>query len=49
MIRIWCRVLSVLLAGIDVHALTGSDVVEVLQARMRQLSYEQARVLAFVT
>ena len=37
--------LSALLAGIDIHALTGSDVVEVLQARARQLSHEQARLL----
>jgi Domain of unknown function (DUF222) len=38
--------LSALLAGIDIHALTGSDAVEVLQARARQLSHEQARLLA---
>ncbi|MGH3821334.1 MAG: DUF222 domain-containing protein, partial [Pseudonocardiaceae bacterium] len=38
--------LSVLLAGIDLHALTGDDAVEVLQARARQLSHEQARLLA---
>ena len=38
--------LSALLAVIDIHAVTGSDAVEVLRARMRQLSYEQARVLA---
>ena len=28
--------LSALLAGIDIHALTGHDAVEVLQARARQ-------------
>jgi hypothetical protein len=33
-------------AGIDIHALTGSDAVEALRARSRQLSYEQARMLA---
>jgi hypothetical protein len=38
--------LSVLLAGIDIHALTGNDAVEVLQAQARQLSHEQARPLA---
>jgi Domain of unknown function (DUF222) len=38
--------LGALLAGIDIHALTGSDAVEVLRARARQLSYEQARLLA---
>jgi hypothetical protein len=38
--------LGALLAGIDIHALTGADVVEVLRARARQLSYEQARLLA---
>ncbi|MGH3692496.1 MAG: DUF222 domain-containing protein [Pseudonocardiaceae bacterium] len=38
--------LGALLAGIDIHALIGADVVEVLRARVRQLSYEQARVLA---
>ncbi len=38
--------LSVLLTGIDIHALTGHDAVEVLQARARQLSHEQARLLA---
>jgi hypothetical protein len=37
---------SALLANIDIHALTGDDAVEVLQARARQLSYEQARLLA---
>lgn len=35
-----------MLAGIDIHGLTGQDAVEVLQARVRQLSHEQARVLA---
>jgi hypothetical protein len=38
--------LGTLLAGIDIHALTGFDVVEVLRARARQLSFEQARLLA---
>ncbi len=38
--------LGALLAGIDVHAVTGADAVEVLQARARQLSHEQARLLA---
>ncbi len=38
--------LSALLAGIDISALTGSDAVEVLRARARQLSHEQARLLA---
>jgi hypothetical protein len=37
--------LGTMLAGIDVHALTGADVVEVLRARARQLSHEQARLL----
>ncbi|MGH3822730.1 MAG: hypothetical protein ACRDRA_07825, partial [Pseudonocardiaceae bacterium] len=38
--------LGALLAGIDIHALTGFDLVEVVQARARQLSHEQARLLA---
>lgn len=38
--------LGALLAGIDIHALTGADAVEVLRARARQLSHEQARLLA---
>ncbi len=38
--------LAVLLAGIDIHAVTGADAVEVLRARARQLSYEQAWLLA---
>jgi hypothetical protein len=38
--------LSALLAAIDMSTLTGSDVVEVLRARARQLSHEQARLLA---
>jgi hypothetical protein len=38
--------LSALLAGIDISALTGSDAVEVSRARARQLSHEQARLLA---
>jgi hypothetical protein len=38
--------LAALLAGIDIHALTGADAVEVLRARGRQLSHEQARLLA---
>ncbi|MGH3886223.1 MAG: hypothetical protein ACRDSZ_06585 [Pseudonocardiaceae bacterium] len=35
-----------LLAGIDIQALTGADAVEVLRARARQLSHDQARLLA---
>ncbi|MGB8995603.1 MAG: hypothetical protein WCC65_09880 [Pseudonocardiaceae bacterium] len=38
--------LGALLAGIDVHAVTGADAVEVLRARARQLAHEQARLLA---
>ena len=38
--------LSALLAEINLHALTGSDAVEVLRARARQLSHEQAWLLA---
>jgi len=38
--------LGVLLAGIDIHALAGADAVEVLRARARQLSHDQARLLA---
>ncbi|MGH3540219.1 MAG: DUF222 domain-containing protein [Pseudonocardiaceae bacterium] len=38
--------LGALLAGIDISALTGSDAVEVLRARARQLSHDQARLLA---
>jgi hypothetical protein len=38
--------LGVLLAGIDIHALVGADAVEVLRARARQLSHDQARLLA---
>ncbi|HXT44138.1 MAG TPA: hypothetical protein VN748_08505 [Pseudonocardiaceae bacterium] len=38
--------LGVLLAGIDIQLLTGADAVEVLRARARQLSHEQARLLA---
>ena len=38
--------LGVLLGGIDISALTGTDVVEVLRARARQLSHEQAQLLA---
>jgi hypothetical protein len=37
--------LGALLAGIDIHAVTGADAVEVLRARGRQLSHEQARLL----
>ena len=37
--------LGVLLAGIDIHAVTGADAVEVLRARARQLSHDQARLL----
>jgi hypothetical protein len=38
--------LGVLLAGIDISVLTGSEAVEVLRARARQLSHDQARLLA---
>jgi hypothetical protein len=38
--------LGVLLAGVDLHALTGSDLVEVMRARARKLSHEQAQLLA---
>ncbi|MGH3793626.1 MAG: DUF222 domain-containing protein [Pseudonocardiaceae bacterium] len=38
--------LGVLLAGVDIHAVTGSDLVEVLRARSRQLAHEQAQLLA---
>ncbi|PZS23891.1 MAG: hypothetical protein DLM61_23375 [Pseudonocardiales bacterium] len=38
--------LGALLAGIDIHAVTGADAVEILRARARQLSHEQARLLA---
>ncbi len=38
--------LGALLAGIAIHAVTGADAVEVLRARARQLSHEQARLLA---
>ncbi|MGB9278787.1 MAG: hypothetical protein WCB57_01670 [Pseudonocardiaceae bacterium] len=38
--------LGVLLAGIDLYAVTGADVVEVLRARARQLAHDQARLLA---
>ena len=38
--------LGALLAGIDIHALTVADAVEILRARGRQLSHEQARLLA---
>ncbi len=37
---------GVLLAGIDIHELTGADAVEVLRVRARQLSHDQARLLA---
>ena len=37
--------LSAGLAGLDIHALTGADLVEVLRARARQLSHEQAQLL----
>ncbi len=40
--------LGVLLAGIDVDALTGADAVEVLRAGARQLSHDQARLLAMM-
>jgi hypothetical protein len=38
--------LGVLLGGLDLAALTGFDLVEVLRARARQLAHEQARLLA---
>ncbi len=38
--------LSAALATLDIHALTGSDLVEVLRARARQLSHDQAQLLA---
>jgi hypothetical protein len=38
--------LGVLLAGLDMSALTGTDLVEVLRARVRQLSHDQAQLLA---
>ncbi len=38
--------LAALLAGIDIHAVTGADAVEIVRARARQLSHEQARLLA---
>lgn len=38
--------LGVLLGGLDISALTGADLVEVLRARARQLSHEQAQLLA---
>jgi hypothetical protein len=36
------------LAEIDIHLLTGADAVEVLRARARQLSHEQARLLTTI-
>ncbi|MGH3902926.1 MAG: DUF222 domain-containing protein [Pseudonocardiaceae bacterium] len=38
--------LGAALAGLDLHALAGSDLVDVLCARARQLSHEQAQLLA---
>jgi hypothetical protein len=38
--------LGVLLGGLNISALTGNDLVEVLRARARQLSHEQAQLLA---
>ncbi len=38
--------LGVLLGGLDISALAGTDLVEVLRARARQLSHEQAQLLA---
>ncbi|MGH3798014.1 MAG: HNH endonuclease signature motif containing protein [Pseudonocardiaceae bacterium] len=38
--------LAAALAGLDLHALTGPDLVEVLRAQARQLSHEQAQLLA---
>ncbi|MGH3898879.1 MAG: hypothetical protein ACRDTA_11640 [Pseudonocardiaceae bacterium] len=38
--------LDVLLGGLDIAVLTGTDLVEVLRARARQLSHEQAQLLA---
>jgi len=38
--------LAAALAELDIHAVTGSDLVEVLRARSRQLAHEQAQLLA---
>lgn len=38
--------LGVLLGGLDIAALTATGLVEVLRARARQLSHEQAQLLA---
>ncbi|MDQ2791549.1 MAG: hypothetical protein DLM60_01000 [Pseudonocardiales bacterium] len=38
--------LDAALAGLDLRALAGSDLVEMLQARARQLAHEQAQLLA---
>lgn len=38
--------LGMLLGGLNISALTGIDLVEVLRARARQLSHEQAQLLA---
>ena len=38
--------LGVRLGGLNISALTGNDLVEVLRARARQLSHEQAQLLA---
>lgn len=38
--------LGAALAGLELRALAGSDLVEVLQARARQLAHEQAQLLA---
>jgi hypothetical protein len=38
--------LAALLDGMDIRTLTGDDLVDVLRARARQLSHEQARLLA---
>src|ERR1700742_2656071 len=36
--------LGAVLAGLDIHVLAGADLVEVLRARARQLSHEQAQL-----
>ena len=38
--------LGALLAGMDIQLLTGADAIEVLRARARQLSHDQAQLLA---
>jgi hypothetical protein len=41
--------LAALLDGMDIRTLAGNDLVDVLRARARQLSHEQARLLATMT